>query len=247
MSRMDPQKEHRSDALVSYSQLPIDFSLRDRWILYSFLATQVLHSILVLPHIGHEAFSIWKVPLFFVLGIIYRVDSLSHLWDPDFEKGPAILVTLATVTAALRAIAPGKRWAWGFILIMGIDVVLFSGLTCAYAEQPGVLFMAAQLIQVPLVIVVLIRNRRAFRASWVDLIFVATTIMAGILIIIVRARYYPVNEAEWDIAPPLCVRILFHSNNLWPQENSLALLILCYFVFMWIFMNLSVWRGKTES
>jgi hypothetical protein len=128
-----------------------------------------------------------------------------------------------------------RHWAWGFAQLIAVGVACFTGWDWRYEPDLPKIFLTVQSALIALILVVIIRKRRAFSANEADLMIVAAAIMIRILVIFLQAKYFPTNQVQWAIDPPFYFRTLVYSNSQRPQENSLSLLIVSYLALGWLF------------
>ncbi len=191
---------------------------------------------------------------FIVLQVVHAlfmalITSMVHLtghspWEQiHLERVVGSVIVVTFLLSALRGIRHRSRWAWGLVLILAVDASCFAGWYWRYEEGFLKPLLALQLVMIPVVLATLVTARRIFGASGADIVLAGGSVILGTLVIFLRATYFPTNQIDWAINPPFYFELLVYSNFHWPQEQTLALLMVLYLAPAWIRRRISGWRG----
>jgi hypothetical protein len=69
---------------------------------------------------------------------------------------------------------------------------------------------------------------RFFQITLREIVALMMALALSVVAVYLRSTYFPSNQVDWAIDPPFYFERLVYSNFHWPQENSLALVLLCY-------------------
>jgi hypothetical protein len=229
---MDPKDQFISQDATPHGARLAKITRIQKFVLKAFLLLQVIHSL-----------------LFVVISTAQFVfqDFSFGIWGWKLERLVAALISMVFAVLILRETIADKRRAWGLTLMLAIDVACY-GLWAWTAEAPlPKIMLTAQLALMSFVIVVLLKTMRSCGVSIADLFVAASAVVIAAVIVFVRGRYYPVASVYWDPAPPLCYRLLAYSDFDFPQEKSLALLMVSYLALSWISEMVFKARNKARG
>jgi hypothetical protein len=168
------------------------------------------------------------------------------IWGWKLERLVAALLSQVIGVLILRETIADKRRVWGLTLILVIDVACY-GFWAWTSEAPLTkTILTAQLVLAPFALVALSQMMRRCGVTVANLLMAAGAGVVASVVVFVRGAYYPVNSPDWFPTPPLYYRLLTYSDFHWPQEKSLALLIVSYLAVSWICELLSR-RGEAGT
>jgi hypothetical protein len=183
--------------------------------LYCFLWIQIIHTTYFLLVSGIELFTL-------------------PFWTHSVERFGASLIVLAVLAKVRYGICRGRTWAWGFSIIIALNVLCFAGWYWRYEDQIPKIILGVQLALVPMFLFVLIRKRIAFQVTMRPAIELPLAIVISIAVVYLRSEYFATNQVNWAIDPPYYFERLVYSNFHWPQENSLALMFLATLIVRYL-------------
>jgi hypothetical protein len=219
-SIVDLKDRANSEEAIPDSTHPEKLSRSRKLVLQAFVLLQAVHSL-----------------LFVIISTTRFVsqDLFSGISGWQLERLVAALISLILVVLILRETIFDKRREWALILILAIDVVCYGFWAWTREALETKIMLAAQLALTPFVIAVLFKTVRRCGVTLADLFAAAGAIVIAAVVFFVRGTYFPVISTNWSPAPPLYYRLLTYSDFHWPQEKSLALLMLSFLAVAWIF------------
>lgn len=205
----------------------------DKWFLYLFIGAQILHTTLITILYG---------------AMLFPYDmNLPRLTLEGLFCGFICLAVLLSVCFKLKCSLP---WVWGICVLAVFDLLFYTGFNqwIPHYYLDDLLYGIPHIVQLALVIpafIVLLRKRRSFRVNMPTLIGLFVAGASVIIFIYLRLEYFPLNEPLWGVEPPFYYRRLTASGLDYPQEKTLALLLLSFVAYYSIY-KLAI-RGKREE
>jgi hypothetical protein len=204
----------------------IRFQKLEKTALYSFLCLQILHSV-----------------LFLFTGVLNFI-RFGHRQN-YLESVLASAICVAVAAKCFRKINQCLSWTYVSVGLIALDVLAYTFWFWTHEDEWAKVILSGQLALVPAILIVWGKAIRRLQIRAIDagLAFCAVLISASFVML--RARYFPLNEVDWAIVPTFYFERLVYSNFHWPQENSLALLLMSYFGLAAFYRTLFGSRGKT--
>jgi xanthine/uracil permease len=206
----------------------------DKWVLCLFIGAQILHTALITFCYG-----------------AYLLPYQGFLPHDALEVLFCGLICIAVLFIACLKLKYALPWVWGICLLTVFDLLCYTGLNqwIPRFHLDDLLLGIPHIIQLALVFpafIVLIRKRRAFCINLPILIGLLIACAILIISVYLRAEYFPVNEPLWGVEPPLYYKRLTVSDLNYPQEKSLALLLLSFVAYYCVY-ELAIRRQKDDE
>ena len=206
----------------------------DKWFLYLFIGAQILHTTLITIIYGANLFPYDKnLPRLSLEGLICGLICLAVLFSVCFKLNYAF------------------PWAWGICMLIVFDLLFYTGchLWIPRSYLDDLLYGIPYIVQLALAIpalFVLIKRRSAFCINRPILIGLFVAGASIFIFVYFRSEYFPLNEPLWAVEPPFYYKRLTASGLEYPQEKSLALLLLSFVAYYSIY-KLAIRRKREEE
>jgi hypothetical protein len=201
-----------------------------------FIGAQLLHAIIMTIGYGIELFS-------------YPPDLL-----PDSLEGLLCsLICLAVMFVVCLRVKYALPWVWGICMLAALNILCYTGWQqwTSHLHLEDLLYGVIHGVQLALVIpalFVLISRRRAFRINMLILIGLLIAGATLIVFVYLRSEYLPFGGVtDWAVEPPFYYKRLDASGFNYPQEKSLALLLLSFIAYYSVYKLAVRWKREEES